>query len=150
MPGKALHWRHHQNWVSAQLLPLTSPYFKNSRDRGLTTSHKPLFWYPGRQALPYTSWVKIRGRSLCFQQREKIKGERKDPGKQLSLYFWGRNEVTNEGGEVSYRLHILLIFWMKQSQQWWPKGPYKHSKTIYVFTSGRVIITVQIHRQNNF
>jgi hypothetical protein len=25
------------------------------------------------------------------------------------------------------------------------KSPFKHSKTIYVFTSGRVIVTIQIH-----
>jgi len=27
------------------------------------------------------------------------------------------------------------------------KGPFKHSKTIYVFTSGRVIVTVEIHSE---
>jgi hypothetical protein len=30
------------------------------------------------------------------------------------------------------------------------KSPHKHSKTIYVFTSGQVIITVQIHSKNSF
>ncbi len=30
------------------------------------------------------------------------------------------------------------------------KSPYKHSKTISVFTSGQVIITVQIHSKNCF
>jgi len=25
------------------------------------------------------------------------------------------------------------------------KSPFKHSKTIYVFTSGQIIVTVQIH-----
>jgi hypothetical protein len=29
------------------------------------------------------------------------------------------------------------------------KRPFKHSKTIYVFTSGRVIITVRIHSRKN-
>jgi hypothetical protein len=50
------------------------------------------------------------------------RGERKHPGNQLSVYFGGRNEKTNQGGEVSYQLHILLIFWMKQSRQWRPFG----------------------------
>jgi hypothetical protein len=31
------------------------------------------------------------------------------------------------------------------------KSPFKHSKTIYVFTSGPVIVTVQIHsRKKSF
>jgi hypothetical protein len=102
MPGKALHWRHHQNWVSAQLLLLISPYFSNARHLGLTTSHEPLFWYPGPRALPYTSWVKL-GEGPCASNKWiKKRGERKDPRKQLVLYFWGRNEVTNQGGEVTY------------------------------------------------
>ncbi len=68
MPGKALDWRHHQNWVYAQLLPLTSPYFSNARDQGLTTWHEPLFWYPGPRALPYTSWVKL-GEGPCASNK---------------------------------------------------------------------------------
>ncbi len=69
MPGKALDWRHHQNWVYAQLLPLTSPYFSDARDLGLITSHEPSFWYPGPRVFALHELNQIRGRSLCFQQR---------------------------------------------------------------------------------
>ncbi len=69
MPGEAPDWRHHQNWVYAQLLPLTSPYFSDARDLGLITSHEPLFWYPGPRAFALHELSQIRGRSLCFQQR---------------------------------------------------------------------------------
>jgi hypothetical protein len=30
------------------------------------------------------------------------------------------------------------------------KSPFKHSKTIYVFTSGPVLVTVQIHSREKF
>jgi hypothetical protein len=58
--------------MPAQLLPLTSPYFSNARDLGLTTSHEPLLWYPGPRALPYTSWVKL-GEGPCASKKSKKK-----------------------------------------------------------------------------
>jgi hypothetical protein len=126
MPGKALDWRHHQNWVYAQLgLCSTTrshkPLFQWCSRPGAYHAHEPLFWYPGPRAFALHELSQITGMSLCFQQRPPKKREREDPGKQLSLYFWGRIEVTNQGREVSYQLHILLIFLepvKKQSQQW--------------------------------
>jgi hypothetical protein len=40
---------------------------------------------------------------------------------------------------IEYRLMIAL------PTQKHHKSPFTHSKTIYVFTSGRIIVTVQIH-----
>jgi hypothetical protein len=38
---------------------------------------------------------------LPTKKKKRKKRVRKDPGKQVSLYFGGRNEATIQGGEVS-------------------------------------------------
>jgi hypothetical protein len=43
------------NWVYAQLLALTSPYFSDARDLGLITHMSPYFDTLDLGLLPYTS-----------------------------------------------------------------------------------------------
>jgi hypothetical protein len=124
MPRKALDWRHHQNWVSAQLLPLTSPCFSKARDLGLTTSHEPLFWYPGPTVLPYKSWVKL-GEGPCASN----KGPPKKRGKGRPWEAAFPILLRQKWSDQSRRWSILSAAYsdilepvMKQRQQWWSLG----------------------------
>jgi len=125
MPRKALDWRHHQNWVYAQLLPLTSPYFSNARDLGLTTSHEPLFWYPGPTALPYKSWVKL-GEGPCASNKGPPKKRGKGRPWEAAFPILLRQKWSDQSRRWSilsaaYSSNILEPV-MKQSQQWRPWG----------------------------
>ncbi len=51
--------------------------------------------------------------------------------------------------ELPYlKIEYCLIITLPTHQR--HKSPLKHSKTIYVFTSGRVLVTVQIHSRKQF
>jgi hypothetical protein len=126
MPGKALDWRHHQNWVYGQLLPLKSPYFSSARDLGLTTSHEPLYWEAGPRAFALHELSQIRGRSLCFKQRPPQKKRGKGRPWEAAFPILLRQKWSDQSRRWSilsaaYSSDILEPV-MKQSQQWRPLG----------------------------
>ncbi len=120
IPGKALDWRHHQNWVYAQL-HLTSPYFSDARDLGLITSHEPYFDTLDLGLLPYTSWVKL-GEGPCASN----KGPHKKRGKRRPWEAAFPILLGQKWSDQSRRWSILSAAFsfdildpvMKQRQQW--------------------------------
>ncbi len=65
--------------------------------------------------------------------------------KQLSFYFFEAAPTHTCKQLLYFKIEYCLMITVPTHKH--HKSPFKHSKTIYVFTSGRVIVTVEIHRR---
>jgi hypothetical protein len=64
----------------------------------------------------------------------------------LHVAIWGGGQSVRDGVRESYFLPLQYIM-ISVTTHKRHKSPFKHSKTIYVFTSGQVLVTVQIHNR---
>jgi hypothetical protein len=83
----------------------------------------------GSEGIALEVWGRTKGRTQILRTAP-FKVLRASPPQNCKQHLYFR---------IQYRLMMTVSTHKRH------KSPFKHSKTIYVFTSGRVIVTVQIH-----